>query len=292
MHSITDVKVLLEKGDEMRKMKKWDEAIEWYDKAIERDGKNKLCWRKKAIVLGELGKVEESLKCYEKILNLDKNDVFIWLYKGLSLYRLNKKNEALECFDKCTSIDKNNFRAWFLKAIVLNDIGRKEEALECIDKFIRIGGKEKIGGIKRKANLLFQMKKWMEAVQAIDEAQEILENEWEQEKRVKALKNLEKEMEEKKEESLHLFVMSRKVFLVMRRVDIPPEMKWNIVMQDDEVEDEGEVVKKKGKLSWEEKKKVIEFASNKENLRSSLDELWNHLSFSKRLDFIVKNKKK
>jgi len=55
MHSITDVEVLLKKGDDMKEMRKWDEAIECYDKAIQMDGKNKLCWRKKGMVLVGLG---------------------------------------------------------------------------------------------------------------------------------------------------------------------------------------------------------------------------------------------
>jgi len=64
----------------------------------------------------------------------------------------------------------------------------------------------------------------------------------------------EKKKRERLEALCKALVMCRKVFLVMRRINLPPEMKWNIVMQD-----------ARGNVRLEEKR-VMMFGSDIETL--------------------------
>jgi len=159
-----------------------------------------------------IGKYGEALKCFDKCISINQYYTNAWNNKGLLLENIGRYGEAIKCYDKCISIDMNNIFGWFNKAILMKKRRNFEESLECIEHFIQIGGEEKMKGIEVKVELLFQMKKWVELVLVMDDNQEILKNKWGQETRATALKNLEKEMEEKKEESLCLFVMSRKLF--------------------------------------------------------------------------------
>ena len=50
--------------------------------------------------LVEDGKYEEALKFFEKALELDPNDHKIWNQKGIALRSMGRYSEAIECFNK------------------------------------------------------------------------------------------------------------------------------------------------------------------------------------------------
>ncbi|HXV39245.1 MAG TPA: tetratricopeptide repeat protein [Nitrosopumilaceae archaeon] len=50
--------------------------------------------------LVEDGNYEEALKFFDKALELDPNDHKIWNQKGIALRSMGRYNEAIECFNK------------------------------------------------------------------------------------------------------------------------------------------------------------------------------------------------
>jgi len=74
------------------------------------------------------------------------------------------------------------------------------------------------------------------------------------------------EAKKKREVILPMLSMSRKVYLVMRDINLPSEMKWKIVMEE-----------AKEKLRFEEKKKVVLFGSDERSLGKSEREFWEDI---------------
>ena len=56
-----------------------------------------------------LGKYQEAIEWYDKALKIDPNNVFALNNKGLALSNLGKYEEAIEWFDKALKIDPNMF---------------------------------------------------------------------------------------------------------------------------------------------------------------------------------------
>jgi len=99
------------KGNLLSELKRTDEALICYDKALELcldDSPDATSLNRKGNALLELGRFEEAVQCYEEALNLDdKNDIF-WSNKGVALMELNKYEAAADCFKTALMINPKN----------------------------------------------------------------------------------------------------------------------------------------------------------------------------------------
>ena len=77
-----------------------------------------------------LEKHEEALECYNKALEKMPNHPTLYCNRGDSLYRLGRYEEALECYNKALEIDPDYREswAWSNRGSVLDRIGKHEEA--------------------------------------------------------------------------------------------------------------------------------------------------------------------
>ena len=115
--------------------------IEYYSKCLELDPKNANAWYNKGNALRELGRYEEALRCYDKALEIDLKDASAWNNKGIALHNLGRHEEALRCFDKALEIDPKYAVAWYNKGAALHKLGRYEEAIRCYNKALEIDPK-------------------------------------------------------------------------------------------------------------------------------------------------------
>ena len=54
-------------------LKKYDEALTWYDKVLEIDPKHVYALHNKGLALANLEKFEEAIVCYDRVLEIDPN---------------------------------------------------------------------------------------------------------------------------------------------------------------------------------------------------------------------------
>ena len=90
----------------------YDNAIVLYDKALnDPDALNDPNYVKalynKALALRKLKKYDDSIKYYDKALSIDPNNVEAMNGKGVCFYKLGEYTKAIECYDKALSIDPN-----------------------------------------------------------------------------------------------------------------------------------------------------------------------------------------
>ncbi len=142
----------------------YEEAIEYYNKALEMEPGYKWAWNNKGLALYNLKKYEESINCYDGAIKIDPDNVEAWNNKGVSLTYLNKFEEAIKCYDKAIKIDSNFIEAWNNKGDAFYFLERYEEAIEYYDNSIEVDP-SLIWTSINKANALIRLGKNDEALE-------------------------------------------------------------------------------------------------------------------------------
>ncbi len=195
----------VDKGIELIKKQKFEEAIEIFDKYLEIDPVNLdawyfkatalhnlnqfedeiLCydkimeiepstaaWYNKGFALGILGKYEEAIECYKKVLELNPEDAEAWLNQGLAFYNLQKFEETLECYTKITDLYPEHKEAWYRKGMTAGVLKRFEEAIRYHEKALEVDPNF-INALFSKGMVLEMLGKHSEAIIYYDKTLEI-----------------------------------------------------------------------------------------------------------------------
>jgi tetratricopeptide (TPR) repeat protein len=75
------LKEFLLKGNERYYKQDYEEAIKWYNKALESDVNNPEAWFDKGLALGEQKKYGEEIECYDKALEIKSDYTNAWINK-------------------------------------------------------------------------------------------------------------------------------------------------------------------------------------------------------------------
>ncbi|CAK86537.1 unnamed protein product, partial (macronuclear) [Paramecium tetraurelia] len=170
-----EAKRLLIEGVALRKLNKYQEAIECYDKAISINPNYDDAWYNKGLALYNLNKYQEAIECYDKAISINPKYDAAWNNKGNSLYDLKKYQEAIECYDKAISINPKYDAAWNNKGLALYDLKKYQEAIECYDKAISINPNND-NALSNKGLSLHSLKKYQDAITCYDQALSICIN--------------------------------------------------------------------------------------------------------------------
>jgi tetratricopeptide (TPR) repeat protein len=85
-------------------------------------------------------KFEEALEIFERVLAMDQEIPEVWNNQGVALYGLGRLEEAMQSYDRCLAIDPENLDAMRNKGFVLRNQKRLEEALVVYDCVLQKGG--------------------------------------------------------------------------------------------------------------------------------------------------------
>jgi len=158
-------------GASLKRLGKQEEAIQYFERALETDRRCALAWAGLGAILDDLGKVSDALRCYDRALEIDPQLSHVLNNKGVSLDRLNKLDRALKCYEKALEIDPKYSAAWANKAHVLERLGRADEAIKCYDKALEVDPKHGPAWLG-KGNLLFELDRFKEALPCFDKVLE------------------------------------------------------------------------------------------------------------------------
>ncbi|MCU0637943.1 MAG: tetratricopeptide repeat protein [Methanothrix sp.] len=124
-------KVRLSKGMDRVRQKKFDEALEIFDKVLASDPEIPEAWNNRGVALFGLGRPDEALQSYDRSLALDPENLDALRNKAFVLRSQKRLEEALETYD--TVLQKGG-DCYDLEstAVVLTALGRLEEALSCL----------------------------------------------------------------------------------------------------------------------------------------------------------------
>jgi len=175
------------KGISLAALKRYEEALNCYDKALQIDPQSPVVWDNKGNALLNLGRCEEALDCYDKALTIVERIVLtgfsgfaesgvaphaIWNNKGIALERLGRLQEAVNCYDSALAIDPKNTGTWSNKGNALKGLGQIQEAVGCYDRALVIDSRC-LSAWTGKGGAYLELGRHKEAVICYDKALEI-----------------------------------------------------------------------------------------------------------------------
>ncbi len=134
------------KGNKLFESHRYNEAINYYDKAIVLipDKSNFiadkiLMFVNKAKALVLIEKYNEAIKeCYDKIIKLNPNNKKAHYEKGINLLKLNKYEETILCMNKVIEIDPKYSIAYYNLGNALLEIQQYDQAIQNYDRAIEL----------------------------------------------------------------------------------------------------------------------------------------------------------
>jgi len=137
---------------------KYDEGIQYFDRAIEIDPDLAYVWNDRGLCFKELGRYEEAQKSFERAVELVPHDEeYVYDYGEVLeiigiIHRDNKILEnAIRTFALVTEIDQNNASAWNHLGVCYKETGRVEESRQAFERARKI--------IRAKKDRMFQRKR-------------------------------------------------------------------------------------------------------------------------------------
>ena len=85
----------------------------------------------------KINKLQEALEFFEKALNLDPEHSKAWHNKGIILELMGYKEKALEAYDNALKLN-SYYNTWYLKGNVLVELGKNKEGLNCYNKTLQL----------------------------------------------------------------------------------------------------------------------------------------------------------
>ena len=103
-------------------------------------------------------KYEKAINYYDKALKIYPEYYELLSNKGNCLSQLKRYNEALNCENKALKINPNYALAWNGKALALGRLGKYQESIECYEKYIEIAPPQQLNLINQAKDIVEQLK--------------------------------------------------------------------------------------------------------------------------------------
>lgn len=121
----------LNRGSSLATLKRYSEAIGFFEEALRLEKRNPITWYSKGVCLAELGRYKESIDDFDQSIALDPTCSLAWSNKSLAVRHLGDFDEALGCANEAIRLDRRNGHAWISKGLVFNEKGMHNKAIEC-----------------------------------------------------------------------------------------------------------------------------------------------------------------
>lgn len=106
-----------------------EEALVWYDKALEANPQNADAWNNKGACQHKLGRPEDAVESFRRALACDKQNAAALRNLGSSLSALGRLPEALEALKKAAHLDPSSESVWLSIGLVEERLGRTSDAV-------------------------------------------------------------------------------------------------------------------------------------------------------------------
>lgn len=121
---------LLKNGDEAYKKQQYNEALDYYTKAVVYAPQDKITMLKIANIYKLTGNNTKALSFYDKLLSMDKNNPDAYFNKGLVLANQKNYDDAIKCFERVIQLTPDYPYAYYSLGMSYEQKGDSAKALE------------------------------------------------------------------------------------------------------------------------------------------------------------------
>lgn len=130
-----------QKGEELVKQMKLEEAYKMFDKAVSLEPTAKH-YTKRGVAILMQGGQNEALKDFDKALSIDNKFAEAYFFKGVVFQAREERTNAIEQYSKAIEADPNYADAYLTRGLVKGSIGENEDACIDIKKAVDLGSEK------------------------------------------------------------------------------------------------------------------------------------------------------
>ena len=139
---LTGAGSFVRKGNKLLKDKRYREAVNLYQTAIQKDPRIAEAWMNLGLALDSMGDPDRAIEALDRALILKPKKVKAWVYKGNAQYGKGMLEDALRSYDEAIRLDPKYPGAWANEASVLRKMQKYEESGEAFRKYIELAAKD------------------------------------------------------------------------------------------------------------------------------------------------------
>jgi tetratricopeptide (TPR) repeat protein len=156
-------------GIVLRALRRLDDALECYDRALAINKNDAEIWNTRGSVLRDLKRFNEAIASFKRALAIKPNFLAA-LYNCANAYQaLGLLDQALMTCDQALSIDPGFVEAWSNRGLILQKLGRGDEALRSFDNALEIDPRH-VPALNGRGHLLYLLDRFDEAISCLDRA--------------------------------------------------------------------------------------------------------------------------
>jgi predicted O-linked N-acetylglucosamine transferase (SPINDLY family) len=159
---------LVNRGNALRHLKRYAEALESYARAIVLEPKHASAFLGRANVLFELEGYSEAAAVYDEALVLKSDLIEAWIGRGNCMAKLRQYIRALAAYDEALTRNPSSAHAWLGRGNLLLELKRYSESIAAYDRALELqpGLAEARFGL---GNIYLELKRYDKAFAAYDE---------------------------------------------------------------------------------------------------------------------------
>jgi protein O-GlcNAc transferase len=128
----------LNRGIALRALKRFDEALGCYDRAIALDPARAEAFHNRGNLLGEMGRPDEAIASYDRAVAIKPAYATAFNSRGNALCQLKRHQEAIASYDCAIAVKPDYAEAFNNRGTALCDLGRNGEAISSFDRAIAL----------------------------------------------------------------------------------------------------------------------------------------------------------
>lgn len=172
-----EINVLLNEGTLLFSEKKYEEALEIFNKVLEINPNDDEALSRKGLTLEFLGRYDEALSALNIAIEINPKDTFSLIRRAHIIGCLQGKFEtALNSFNEILKVNPLNEEALSHKGTILANMERYEEALTTFGKILEINPKAEIT-LLNMSEVLLDLKRYSEAIDTVRKVKDFTANE-------------------------------------------------------------------------------------------------------------------
>ena len=119
-----------ERGSELYQRGEYDQAIAYYDEAIDIDSNDAQTYFLRGLANGENEQHKDAIADFDKAININPNNAESYHWRGIAKFQLSQHEDAIADFDKAININPNNAESYHWRGVSRYVFGQYQDGYE------------------------------------------------------------------------------------------------------------------------------------------------------------------